>query len=134
MPRRSGPHLLQPLPADRNVTADFPFSPPPEAAMSVTPRVSTPVSVGRFVASVRAVAASSDGLVVCAECQRHMSDMAETCPHCNSAAASSAPRASMTGEYAVDSVRFRVREFGSISLVIACLVTLSYFALRVAAS
>ena len=50
--------------------------------MSATPKVMTPTSVGRFVASIRSVASSSDGLVVCRDCRRHMSDMATSCPHC----------------------------------------------------
>lgn len=53
--------------------------------MSASPKVSTPVSVGRFVASVRSVAASTDGLARCGECGRAMSDMADTCPHCDTA-------------------------------------------------
>ncbi len=50
--------------------------------MSASPRVLTPTSVGRFVASIRSVATASDGLVLCDECRRHMSDLATSCPHC----------------------------------------------------
>jgi hypothetical protein len=54
--------------------------------MSTTQKVLTPTSVGRFVSSIRSVANSSDGLVVCSDCRRHMSDLATSCPHCDAEA------------------------------------------------
>jgi hypothetical protein len=92
--------------------------------------VSTPVSVGRFVASIRAVAASSDGLVVCSECRRHMSDMAPTCPHCSAEVTGRivvAPVVS-TDEADIDGLtRFAARDLFSVSLMVLALALLSYF-------
>ena len=101
--------------------------------MSVASRVSTPVSVGRFVASIRAVAASSDGLVACNECRRDMSNMAETCPHCGSAAI---PTASVDGGHGIDEtigvMRMSRGDAGAISFVVLGLAAVAYAALRVA--
>jgi hypothetical protein len=105
--------------------------------MSVTPRVSTPVSVGRFVASIRSVAASSDGLVVCSECRRHMSDMAETCPHCNAAVTGRVvvtPAASTDDVDASGVTRFAARDLFSVTLMVLALALASYFISLIARS
>ena len=105
--------------------------------MSATPRVSTPVNVGRFVASIRSVAASSDGLVVCNECRRHMSDMGETCPHCGTAVTG---RVVVTPAVPADDVdaagvtRFTARDLFSVALMVLALALASYFILLIARS
>ncbi len=104
--------------------------------MTVTPRVLTPTSVGRFVASIRAVAASSDGLVVCSDCRRHMSELATTCPHC-SAVNEQGAVAMLDAEAPVDvagQASFTWREVRSISLMMFGLAVASYLALRLAGS
>ena len=95
--------------------------------MSDAQRVMTPTSVGRFVAGVRAVASSSDGLVICSDCRRHMSDMAETCPHC-SAAVRPIGDASNTS----DPMRITSREIRMISYMVVSLALASYVVLRIA--
>lgn len=102
--------------------------------MTVTPRVLTPTSVGRFVASIRAVAASSDGLVVCGDCRRHMSDMAATCPHCsavNEQGAVATPEAAAPGD-AAGPASFTRRDVRSISLMVFGLAVASYLVSRLA--
>ena len=102
--------------------------------MTVTPRVLTPTSVGRFVASIRAVAASSDGLVVCGDCRRHMSDMATTCPHC-SAVNEHGAVATLDAEapgVAAGPALFTRRDVRSISLMVFGLAVASYLVSRLA--
>jgi len=102
--------------------------------MNATSRTSTPVAVGRFIASVRSVAASSDGLVVCAECRRHMSDMAETCPHC-SAVVAAPPVAThaLSGAHRAAATRVSGSGMRAIALLVLTLAAASYVVLRVAA-
>ena len=97
--------------------------------MSTTQRVLTPTSVGRFVASMRSVAASSDGLTLCSDCRRHMSDMATSCPHCGAetVAAAAAP---------TDGTPVRVRtatsDVRAMSVVVLCLALGAYIISRIA--
>lgn len=102
--------------------------------MNATSRTSTPVVVGRFIASVRSVAASSDGLVVCAECRRHMSDMADTCPHCSAMViADPVVTPLRSGAYRAAITRVGGNGMRAIALLMVTLAAAAYVILRVAA-
>lgn len=98
--------------------------------MSATPRVLTPTSVGRFVATIRSVATPPDGLVVCGDCRREMSDLATSCPHCGADAVA-------TGEFTVvepasGSSRRAASDVGRMSLVIVSLAFAVYLISKIA--
>lgn len=110
-----------------------PFRTPPvpeNAPMNADPKTLTPNSVGRFVASIRSVATASDGLVVCRDCRRHMSDFATSCPHCGAEAVA-------TGEFpSVDAtpatVRTATSDVGTMSLMVIGLAVAAYIISKVA--
>lgn len=98
--------------------------------MNADPKTLTPTSVGRFVASIRSVASVSDGLVMCRDCRRHMSDLATSCPHCGAEAVA-------TGEFpSVDatpgSVRTATSDVGAMSLMVIGLAVAAYIISKVA--
>lgn len=97
--------------------------------MSTTQRVLTPTSVGRFVASMRSVAASSDGLALCSDCRRYMSDMATSCPHCG--AETVAATAPATGAAPVR-VRTATSDVRAMSVIVLCLALGAYVISRIA--
>ena len=97
--------------------------------MSTTQRVLTPTSVGRFVATMRSVSASSDGLTRCSDCRRHMSDMATSCPHCGAetvAAAVTPPNGAPVR------LRTATSDVRAMSVVVLCLALGAYIISRVA--
>lgn len=92
--------------------------------MSPTQRVLTPTSVGRFVANIRSVATSSDGLVACSECRREISDLATSCPHCGAEAVA-------TGEFKAVEMKkvptgMTASEMGTMSLLVLALLLMGY--------
>lgn len=98
--------------------------------MSATPRVLTPTSVGRFVASIRSATTPADGLVVCNDCRREMSDLATSCPHCGAEAVA-------TGEFrSVDAspgaARTATSDVGMMSLVVISLALAAYVISKIA--
>ena len=98
--------------------------------MSATPKVLTPTSVGRFVATIRSVATPPNGLVVCSDCRREMSDLATSCPHCGADAVATGEFSSI--EAAPGSTRTATGDVGTMVLVVVSLALAVYVISKIA--